>query len=102
MKATCRHWLALSEWLLSYDVPSMSKPWSGTSFHSLHATSQALQPMQMLVSVKNPLRFGGSSYPVSRAGSTGPKRLFLPIMCLPHSGPGSGCPRRPCAPPLRW
>ncbi len=26
------------------------------AFHSLHATSQALQPMQIEVSVKNPLR----------------------------------------------
>ena len=26
----------------------------GSSFHSLHATSQALQPMQTLVSVKKP------------------------------------------------
>ena len=27
---------------------------SGTPFHSLHATSQALQPMHNVVSVKNP------------------------------------------------
>ena len=58
MNATCRHWSALSEWLLSYDDPSMSNPWSGTSFHSLQATSQALHPIQMLVSVKKPLRGG--------------------------------------------
>ena len=38
----------------------MLKPSSGTSFHSLQATSHALHPMQMLVSVKNPLRAGGS------------------------------------------
>ena len=38
----------------------MSKWSAGTSFHSLQATSQALQPMQMLVSVKKPLRFGWS------------------------------------------
>ena len=54
MNATCRHWLALSEKLLSYDEPSISKWSAGTSFHSLQATSQALHPMQMLVSVKNP------------------------------------------------
>ncbi len=29
---------------------------SGTSFHSLQATSHALQPMQIDVSVKNPTR----------------------------------------------
>ena len=29
-------------------------PSLGSRFHSLHATSQALQPMQTLVSVKNP------------------------------------------------
>jgi hypothetical protein len=33
-----------------------SGPSSGTRFHSLQATSQALQPMQMLVSVKKPIR----------------------------------------------
>jgi hypothetical protein len=35
---------------------SPRNPWSvaGSWFHCLHATSQALQPMQTLVSVKNP------------------------------------------------
>jgi hypothetical protein len=33
-----------------------SGPSVGTRFHSLHATSQALQPMQIEVSVKNPIR----------------------------------------------
>src|SRR5699024_3921464 len=51
-------------------------------FHSLQATSQALQPMHTLVSVKKPLRGGGSWYPASRAGSIGPKRLFLPAMVV--------------------
>src|SRR5687768_8665984 len=55
----------------------MLKPSSGTPFHSLQATSHALQPMHTLVSVKNPLRAGGSSYPASAAGSIGPKRLFF-------------------------
>ena len=38
-----------------------SSPSSGTWFHSLHATSHALQPMQTLVSVKNPTRGWASS-----------------------------------------
>ncbi len=42
-------------------MPDSDMPSSGTSFHSLHATSHALQPMQTLVSVKNPFRFGGSA-----------------------------------------
>jgi len=38
------------------------------AFHSLQATSQALQPMQMEVSVKKPLRAGASSHPAAGAG----------------------------------
>ena len=56
MKATCRHEFALSPPVLSYEWPRRSKPSSGTAFHSLQATSQALQPMQTLVSVKKPIR----------------------------------------------
>ena len=41
---------------MSYDVPSRSKPSAGSWFHSLQATSQALQPMHTDVSVKNPIR----------------------------------------------
>src|SRR6476646_152133 len=45
--ATGRHELALSSTVLSYDMP-VKGGWepshSGTSFHSLHATSHALQP----------------------------------------------------------
>src|SRR5215217_4330614 len=44
-----------------FSSPVLSRLWprkpaspSGSWFHSLHATSQALQPMQTLVSVKNP------------------------------------------------
>ena len=33
--------------VLSKDMPSRFRPSSATLFHSLHATSQALQPMQM-------------------------------------------------------
>ena len=49
----------------------MLKPSSGMPFHSLQATSQALQPMQIEVSVKNPTRGGDSSQPASRAGPAG-------------------------------
>src|SRR3954470_5129756 len=56
MNATCRHVLAPSAPVLSYDEPRKFMPSSGTAFHSLHATSQALQPMQIDVSVKKPLR----------------------------------------------
>jgi hypothetical protein len=38
----------------------MGPSW-GTRFHSLQATSQALQPMQIEVSVKNPIR--GRAWP---------------------------------------
>src|SRR5438105_7292423 len=55
-KATCRHVFAPSSEVLSYDSPVQTSPSSGTRFHSLHATSQALQPMQTDVSVKKPTR----------------------------------------------
>ena len=61
MNATCRHEFAPSEPVLSNDMPSRSSPSSGTAFHVLHATSQALQPMQTEVSVKNPTRSGWST-----------------------------------------
>src|ERR671931_864578 len=54
--ATCLHVFALSSEVLSYDSPVQTIPSSGTRFHSLHATSQALQPMQTEVSVKKPTR----------------------------------------------
>ena len=53
-----------------------SRPSSGTSFHSLQATSHALQPMHTEVSVKKPTRSvrhgrssfaGGSETPASLA-----------------------------------
>ena len=61
MNATCRHVNEPSEPVLSYEFPVSSRPSSGMRFHSLHATSQALQPMHTEVSVKKPLRGGGSS-----------------------------------------
>src|SRR6476646_2106586 len=61
MKATCRQVSAPSSPVLSYDWPRKFKPSSGTRFHSLHATSHALHPMQSVVSVKNPTRAGDSN-----------------------------------------
>ncbi len=65
MNATCRHEFAPSSPVLSNDMPSRlnpsPSPETGTWFHSLHATSQALQPMHTEVSVKNPTRGGCSS-----------------------------------------
>jgi hypothetical protein len=58
MNATCRQVSAPSPMVLSYDIPVRFRPSSGTWFHSLQATSQALQPMQTEVSVKNPIRGG--------------------------------------------
>src|SRR5215472_13268227 len=69
MKATCRQVDALRSAVLSYDMPVSSSPSSGTEFHSLQATSQALQPMHTEVSVKNPMRGGWASQPTSAAGS---------------------------------
>jgi hypothetical protein len=39
-------------------MPVSKMPSSGTLFHSLQATSQALHPMHTDVSVKNPIRGG--------------------------------------------
>src|SRR5689334_9808344 len=55
MNATCRHVEAPKCTVLSYDIPVNRNPSSGNWFHCLHATSQALQPMQSVVSVKNPV-----------------------------------------------
>ena len=73
MNATCRQVSAPSAPVLSYDVPSRSRSVLGDPFHSLQATSQALQPMQIEVSVKKPLRGGGPAQPgVEPAGSVEP------------------------------
>src|ERR1700758_3932832 len=50
-------------------MPDRLSPSSGTAFHSLHATSQALHPMQTEVSVKKPIRGGCSGQPARPAGS---------------------------------
>src|SRR3954452_12864529 len=49
MKATCRHVDAPRRMVLSKDIPVNKSPSSGTRFHSLHATSHALQPMHTVV-----------------------------------------------------
>src|SRR5512133_1091709 len=56
MKATWRQEFASSWPVLSYELPVHAIPSSGTRFHSLQATSQALQPMHTVVSVKKPMR----------------------------------------------
>ena len=61
MKATCRQVSAPRAVVLSYDLPVKPCTESGIWFHSLQATSQALQPMQTEVSVKNPTRGLGSA-----------------------------------------
>src|SRR5438309_7007268 len=63
MNFTCRQFWASSWPVLSKLSSSRlgSLPWR--PFHSLQATSQALQPMQMLVSVKNPARLTAISDP---------------------------------------
>src|ERR671934_1070540 len=48
--ATWRQVFAPRVEVLSYDSPVQTMPSSGTRFHSLQATSQALQPMQIDVS----------------------------------------------------
>src|SRR6266480_6232708 len=73
MNATCRQVSAPSPTVLSYDIPVRFRPSSGTWFHSLQATSQALQPMQTEVSVKNPSRGCASAPYVST-----PSPSFMP------------------------
>src|SRR5699024_4008179 len=53
MNATCRQVFAARPPVLSYEDSKSSRlPSMGTWFHSLQATSQALQPIQMEVSVQ--------------------------------------------------
>ena len=74
--------------MLSNDMPVRFSPSSGTAFHSLHATSQALQPMQIEVSVKKPIRGGCSSHPARSAGSAPPVRPGLSVTLISHLRPG--------------
>ena len=61
MKATWRQVSAPRATVLSRDFPVKPCMDMGIRFHSLHATSQALQPMHTEVSVKNPTRGRASS-----------------------------------------
>src|SRR5215207_6773457 len=64
MKRTCRQSSAFRCPVLSYELPVSSVAplfCAGSSFHSWHATWHALQPMQTVVSVKNPLAMHASS-----------------------------------------
>ena len=67
--ATCRQVVPESCDVLSYDSPVKVNPSEGSSFHCLHATSHALQPMQSVVSVKKPV-----SLTASLAGRGGSRR----------------------------
>src|SRR3954469_13410777 len=85
MNATWRHVSAPSSPVLSYDSPVNAKPSSGTRFHSLQATSQALQPMQMDVSVKKPTRsLASSPYVSGQAAGVPVGSARLAIGLLPH------------------
>src|ERR1700735_3985868 len=88
IKATWRQVVPLRPTVLSNDMPDRFSPSSGTSFHSLHATSQALQPMQIEVSVKKPIRGGCSSHPARSAGSAPPVRPGLSVTLISHLRPG--------------
>ena len=61
MNATWRQIEAPRPPVLSYDIGVRVSPSSGTAFHSLQATPQALQPKHTEVSVKNPSRGGCSA-----------------------------------------
>src|SRR5581483_11389626 len=77
INATCRHVDAPRCTVLSYDIPVNRRPSSGSWFHCLQATSQALHPIQRVVSVKNP---------VSSRGSGGSGRFHTSSSCSAVSG----------------
>src|SRR5690625_5065037 len=95
MKATWRHVSAPSPPLLSYEEPSSPSESAGSSFHSLHATSHALHPMQMEVSVKNPFRGSPPVHPESAAGLVGPKDCPSTLSFPDSRGRGEGLPVAP-------
>src|SRR3954452_15242880 len=85
-KRTCRHVDALNEPVESYE-PRLPKPppSAGRSFHCLHATSHALQPMHTVVSVKKPIRAAaGRSTAISVNGPLRPgvPRLLRPVVLV--------------------
>src|SRR3954468_19903634 len=75
---TCLQVEAPSAPVLSYEYPLQSKPSSLTPFHSLHATSQALQPMHKVESVRNAVMLMQS---VLLKNSTARVRLVLVRAC---------------------
>src|SRR5437867_13086429 len=81
--STCRQVELPSATVLSYDMPLKNIPSSGNWFHCLQATSQALQPMQTVVSVKKPL--GTSHHRQIAAAFIAP---FVPLeRAAPHVTP---------------
>jgi hypothetical protein len=58
-------------------MPVSRSPSSGTAFHSLQATSQALQPMHTEVSVKNPIRGGCTSRSKPVTESSGSRSAMM-------------------------
>src|SRR5689334_16265566 len=72
-KRTCRQVDADSRPVLSYERPASIEPPSATrSFHCLHATSHALQPMHVVVSVKKPMRSASRRTDRSELGALTP------------------------------
>src|SRR5258707_7903662 len=67
MNCTCRHVIALNCPVLSKLEPVQPGSFAGSWFKCLQATSQALQPIHRLVSVKNPI-----------AGCCGKGNVLLP------------------------
>src|SRR5690606_18288751 len=77
-------------------MPVTSRPSPATPFHSLQATSHALQPMHTDVSVKKPIRGGGSACPAFAATSGSgpasrlrPTRLLIPRPPIPGESPAA-------------
>src|ERR1700730_14563817 len=62
MKRTCRQ-LAWASWAVLSYLPRSSSGLLGSAFHSLHATSHALHPMQSVTSVKKPTGCAMSQFP---------------------------------------
>src|ERR1041385_592814 len=81
--------------VLSYDLPLQLKPSSGTPFHSLHATSHALQPMQSVESVKQPVTVmtGGRARSVPGAAGPRPTEFRRSEFRIANSECGSPSPR---------
>src|SRR3984893_1654005 len=92
MNLTWRNDVADSSTVLSYELPESRKCWASSSagnwFHSLQATSHALQPMQSVVSVKKP-----TGWP--RWKVTGADGVPVPVTL-------TGCPGTVALPTWGW